>query len=116
MAPQNEKIDQGSGILGREERASPSNLGEQAVGPRAHAVLPCLIEDKQAHAESSRQKPVLNRDRPCVDRILESRNIAEDEDHNDGEDHGREERPVLCSLVEDGRLLEDAESASASSK
>ena len=59
---------------------------------------------------------MLNRDSPGVDRVLEGWNVTEDEDHNDGEDHGREERPVLSSLVEDRRLLEDAESTGASSK
>lgn len=59
---------------------------------------------------------MLNRDCPCVDRVLEGWNVTEDEDDNDSEDHSREERPVLSSLVEDRRLLEDAESASASSK
>jgi len=59
---------------------------------------------------------VLNRDSPGVNRVLEGWNVTEDEDHNDGEDHCREERPVLSSLVEDRRLLEDAESTGASSK
>ena len=59
---------------------------------------------------------MLNRDSPGIDRVLEGWNVTEDEDHNDGEDHGGEERPVLCSLVEDGRLLEDAKSTGASGK
>jgi hypothetical protein len=51
-----------------------------------------------------------------VDDVLERRNITEDEDNDNSEDHSGEERPVLRGLVEDGRLLENTEAAGTCSE
>lgn len=59
---------------------------------------------------------MLDRHRSCADGTLERRNVAEDEDNDDSEDHSRKERPILGRFVEYWWLLEDAESAGASSE
>jgi hypothetical protein len=44
---------------------------------------------------------------------LNRRYVAKDKDNHDSEDHGREEKQVLCGLVEDGWLLEERQAACA---
>lgn len=52
---------------------------------------------------------MLDGDSSGADDVLQRRNVQEDEGDYDGEDHGGEKREVLSGLVENRRLLEDAE-------
>ena len=44
---------------------------------------------------------------------LQLRDVQPDDDHDESEKDGREEVPVLRLLVEEGRMLEDAQTAVA---
>lgn len=73
----------------------PSNSGQKARRPRANEVLPRLIEQEDSQTEGSWQEPVLDRHFSRVDGVLDGRDVTEDKDNNDGEEHAREEEPVL---------------------
>jgi hypothetical protein len=51
-----------------------------------------------------------------IDCCLQRGNVAENEDHDDSENHGREEQPVLRLLVEEWGLLKYAQAARARGK
>lgn len=76
---------------------SPGNLGEKAIWPRAHAVLPNLVQKQQTETKCGWQEPVRDRDCSRINRILQGGNVTEDEDNENGEEHGREDSPVLLS-------------------
>jgi hypothetical protein len=102
---------------GRQSRNSggerlPSNLGKQPIRPRAHTILPRLIQHEQAQTKCSWQEPILHRDFASADGILQRRDVTENEDDDNGEDHARKEEPVLRIFVENGWLLEDTEASS----
>jgi len=81
--------------LPRLKVVSPSNLGKETVRPRAYAVLSRLAENQRAEAERCWEKPVLDGHLAGINSVLRGRNVAEDEDYNDGEQHAREQEPVL---------------------
>ena len=78
------------------------------MGPSSYRPLSGFVENEEADAEGDREEPVFHRDGGSVDGFLDRRGVAEDEDDDDGEDHGGEEKQILSVLVEHGRLLEDA--------
>ena len=44
---------------------------------------------------------------------MQAGDIEEDEDNNEGEEHGWKEPEVLCGFIEDWRLLENGKAARA---
>jgi hypothetical protein len=81
--------------------------------PSPNTVLSRLIKHEQAETKRSGEEPVLDRNLARIDGVLQRGNVAEDEDNDNGEQHGGENEPVLRLLVEERRLLEDAEAARA---
>jgi capsular polysaccharide biosynthesis protein len=79
----------------KKENVLPSNLSQNPIWPLAHTILPRLIERKQTQAKRCWQEPIFDRNFAGRNRSLQRRNVAEDEDDNDGEDHAGEEEIVL---------------------
>lgn len=54
---------------------------------------------------------MLHRHLAGSNRTLNTRNVTEDEDNDDRKHHSREQKPILCLLVEQWRLLEDRQTS-----
>jgi hypothetical protein len=81
--------------------------------PCPNTVLSRLIKQEQAETKRGGEEPVLDGNLARIDGVLQRGDVAEDEDNDNGEQHGGENEPVLRVLVEERRLLEDAEAARA---
>ena len=86
----------------------PCHLRENPLRPFPDTVLPCLIEQQDAHAESHGEEPMSNRDGSGSQHGLDLRNIQEEDGNQQGKDDGREEVGVASVRAEERRVLENA--------
>lgn len=89
----------------------PCNSCKESLRPLPDAVFPGLVNHQPAEAECSRQEPVLHWHLAGANRALYTRNVTENKDNDDRKHHSREQKPILCLLVEQRWLLEDRQAS-----
>lgn len=91
----------------------PSTSSQNTIWPLPDAIFPPLIQQQNTQSKRARQKVILHRDLRRRQHALKLGHIQPEEDHHEREGHRREQEPIPRLLLEQRRMLEDAESARA---
>lgn len=89
----------------------PGRFGHVAVGPAPDPRPSQLINHNDKQAKRKRQEPVLDGHGGRAEDVLYGGNVQPDDGHAEREQDGREEVPVGRVLVEQRRVLQDAQAA-----
>lgn len=92
-------------------KTSPCSPCHQAHGVLSHPKPSSLIKQDNVHPKRKRQEPVLDRDGSRNNNPLDRRRIEPQKRHGQRKQNGGKEVYILRSLVEQRRVLENAQAA-----